>query len=66
MVQRLLKISTLKVTEAIQSALREYAQLRKSVVETDGLLVALLEQQDSVGRKIIEKICDDPKRLSIK
>ena len=47
MVQRLLKISTLKVTEAIQSALREYAQLRKSVVETDGLLVALLEQQDS-------------------
>ena len=60
MVQRLLKISTLKVTEAIQVALREYAQLRKSVVETDGLLVALLEQQDSVGRKIIEKICDDP------
>ena len=63
MVQRLLKISTLKVTEAIQVALREYAQLRKSVVQSDGLLVAILEQQDSVGRKIIEKLCDDPESV---
>lgn len=48
MVQRLLKISTVKVTEALQAALMEYANQRKSVVGAEGILVALVDQKDSI------------------
>src|SRR5574343_463653 len=41
MVQRLLKNSTVKVTEALQAALMEYANQKKAVVGAEGILVAL-------------------------
>ena len=45
MVQRLIKNSTVKVTEALQAALMEYANQRKSVVGPEGILVALIDQK---------------------
>ncbi|MFW7378199.1 MAG: ATP-dependent Clp protease ATP-binding subunit [Oligoflexus sp.] len=59
MVQRLLKISTVKVTEALQAALMEYANQRKSVVGPEGILIALLDQKDSIATKIINEIGKD-------
>ena len=53
MVQRLLKISTVKVTEALQAALMEYANQKKSVVGGEGILIALLDQKDSIVSKIL-------------
>jgi ATP-dependent Clp protease ATP-binding subunit ClpC len=55
MVQRLLKISTVKVTEALQAALMEYANQRKSVVGAEGVLLALLDQKDSIALKIMHE-----------
>ena len=60
MVQRLLKISTVKVTEALQAALMEYANQRKSVVGPEGILVALLDQKDSIVLKIFNELDLDP------
>lgn len=59
MVQRLLKNSTVKVTEALQAALMEYANQRKSVVGPEGILIALLDQKDSIALKIINDIGKD-------
>ncbi len=56
MVQRLIKNSTVKVTEALQAALMEYANQRKSVVGPEGILVALLDQKDSIAIKIINNL----------
>jgi ATP-dependent Clp protease ATP-binding subunit ClpC len=56
MVQKLLKISTVKVTEALQAALMEYANQRKAVVGAEGLLMALLDQKDSIVVKIINEL----------
>lgn len=56
MVQRLIKNSTVKVTEALQAALMEYANQRKSVVGPEGILIALIDQKDSVVIKIINHL----------
>ncbi|MFY7930527.1 MAG: Clp protease N-terminal domain-containing protein, partial [Oligoflexus sp.] len=63
MVQRLLKISTVKVTEALQAALMEYANQRKSVVGAEGVLLALLDQKDSIALKIMNEQDLDPGTL---
>ena len=56
MVQNLIKKSTLKVTEVLQSALMEYANQKKSVVGSEGILVALLDQKDSIALKIFNHL----------
>ena len=56
MVQRLLKNSTVKVTEALQAALMEYANQKKSVVGAEGLLVALIDQKDSIVTKVLNEM----------
>jgi ATP-dependent Clp protease ATP-binding subunit ClpC len=63
MVQRLLKISTVKVTEALQAALMEYANQRRAVVGAEGLLMALLDQKDSIVVKIINELDRDAGEL---
>ena len=55
MPQRLLRNATVKVTELVQKAITELASLRKAVVVPDVLLLALIEQQDSV----FHKVCDE-------
>ncbi|MBC7660165.1 MAG: AAA family ATPase [Chitinophagaceae bacterium] len=59
MVQRLLKISTVKVTEALQAALMEYANQKKSVVGSEGILIALIDQKDSVVTRILNELDKD-------
>ena len=61
--QRLLKNSTLKVAEAIQNALVEHANQRKSMVSAEGVLIALVEQKDSIAIKIIEELQKDTDAL---
>lgn len=63
MVQRLLKISTVKVTEALQAALMEYANQRRSVVGPEGILIALLDQKDSIVIKIFQELDRDSGEL---
>jgi ATP-dependent Clp protease ATP-binding subunit ClpC len=63
MVQRLLKISTIKVTEALQAALMEYANQRKSVIGAEGILLALLDQKDSIVLKILNELDGDAGQL---
>lgn len=60
MVQKLIKNSTVKVTEALQMALMEYANQRKSVVGPEGILVALLDQKNSIILKILNHLDRDP------
>ncbi|SME90123.1 ATP-dependent Clp protease ATP-binding subunit [Pseudobacteriovorax antillogorgiicola] len=60
MVQRLIKNSTVKVTEALQAALMEYANQRKSVVGPEGILVALVDQKDSIVIKVLNELDKDP------
>ena len=63
MVQRLLKISTVKVTEALQAALMEYANQKKSVVGSEGILIALIDQKDSVVTRIMKELNLDAAEL---
>ena len=56
MVQKLIKNSTLKVTEVLQSALMEYANQKKSVVGAEGILMALIDQKDSIVIKVINEL----------
>lgn len=56
MVQRLIKNSTVKVAEALQSALMEYANQRRSVVGAEGILVALIDQKDSIVLRVFQEI----------
>ena len=56
MVQRLIKNSTVKVTEALQAALMEYANQRKSAVGPEGILIALIDQHDSIVLKIFNHL----------
>ncbi len=53
--QRLLKNSTQKVAEALQKTLMDHANQSKSIVCAEGLLLALVEQKDSIVLKIIEE-----------
>lgn len=59
MVQRLLKISTVKVTEALQAALMEYANQRRAVVGAEGLLMALIDQKDSIVIRLLNEMNRD-------
>lgn len=56
MPQRLLRNSTTKVAEALQSAIMELANLRKGVVTSEFILMALIEQKDSIGIKIMDEL----------
>ena len=63
MVQRLLKNSTAKVAEVLQMALVEHTNLRKSVVCAEGIMIALLEQKDSVAIKVFHDLKLDPGKV---
>lgn len=56
MVQKLLKISTEKVTEALQMALMESANQRKSILCAEAILIALIDQKDSIVIKIFNEL----------
>lgn len=51
--QKLLKISTSKVAEAVQAAFMEIASQKKLLLIPEPLLVALLDQQDSIILKVM-------------
>jgi ATP-dependent Clp protease ATP-binding subunit ClpC len=59
MQQRLLRISTSKVAEALQAAIAELANLRKGLVSADAMLMALVDQKDSVVLKIFDELRKD-------
>lgn len=59
MVQKLLKISTEKVTEALQMALMESANQRKSILCAEAILIALIDQKDSIVTKIFNELSLD-------
>ena len=63
LVQKLLKISTVKVTEALQAALIENANQRKSVVGPESILIALFDQKESIVVKILTEIGLDPNEV---
>ena len=48
MPQRLLRNSTVKVAELLQKAITEVASMRKSVLTSEFIFMALLEQKDSI------------------
>ncbi len=56
MAQRFLKNSTVKVAEALQTAIMELANLRKAVVNSEVLLLSLMEQKDSIVIKIFDEL----------
>jgi ATP-dependent Clp protease ATP-binding subunit ClpC len=61
--QRLLKNSTMKVAEALQAALMELANLRKTLVTADIVLLAVIEQKDSIANKIFEELKLNPAEI---
>ena len=63
MPQRLLRNSTIKVAEAIQRAISEVASLRKSVLTSDFILMALIEQKDSIVLKVFDELKLDTQNL---
>ncbi|MEZ4742499.1 MAG: hypothetical protein R3B45_08635 [Bdellovibrionota bacterium] len=56
MPQRLLRNSTIKVAEILQSAITELANMKKGVVTAEFLLMATLEQKDSIALKIFDEL----------
>ena len=56
MVQRIIKNSTGKVAEALQMAIIEHANQKKSIVSAEGVLLALLEQKDSIILKVLDEL----------
>lgn len=56
MPQRLLRNSTVKVAEILQTAISELANMRKGVVTAEILLMATLEQKDSIVLKIFDEL----------
>ena len=63
MVQRLIKNSTHKVAEALQKTLMEHANQQKAVVCAEGILLALLEQRDSIVEKVLEELQLDATKI---
>jgi ATP-dependent Clp protease ATP-binding subunit ClpC len=59
MPQRLLRNSTSKVSEALQSAIMEAANLRKGVVAAEFILLSLVEQEDSIVLKVLDELGRD-------
>ncbi len=56
MPQRLLKNSTHKVAELLQRSIMELANVRKGVLTPDLILVALMDQKDSIVLKILDEL----------
>lgn len=56
MPQRLLRNSTVKVAELFQKVITELASLRKGVITVEFILMALLEQKDSIALKIFDEM----------
>lgn len=56
MSQAFLRSATKKVGEAIQSAVMELANMRKSVITSEAILLTLTEQQDSIVLKIFDDL----------
>ena len=59
MAQMLLRTATSKVAEALQGAIMELVNLQKSVVTAEVLILALVEQKDSVVIRIFEELKRD-------
>ena len=59
MAQMLLRNATSKVAEALQGAIMELVNLQKSVVTAEVLILALVEQKDSVVIRIFEELKRD-------
>ena len=59
MAQMLLRNATSKVAEALQGAIMELVNLQKSVVTAEVLILALIEQKDSVVIRIFEELKRD-------
>ena len=56
MPQKYIRKSTQKVSDAFQAAVTEIANLRKTILTPDSLLMALIEQKDSVFGKTIDEL----------
>ena len=56
MPQRYLKNSTAKLGETLQSAIIELANMRKSLLSAEMLLLSLVEQKDSIALKVFDEI----------
>jgi ATP-dependent Clp protease ATP-binding subunit ClpC len=52
----MLRNSTVKVNEVFQRAIMEVANLRKGVVAAEFILMALIEQEDSIALKIFDEL----------
>jgi len=61
--QNFLRNSTIKVTEALQAAIMELANLRKAVVASEVVLWSLIEQNDSVVLRIFDEMGEDTGEL---
>lgn len=59
MAQMLLRNATSKVAEALQGAIMELVNLQKSVVTAEVLILALIEQKDSIVLRIFEELKRD-------
>jgi ATP-dependent Clp protease ATP-binding subunit ClpC len=59
MAQNLLRNCTQKVGEALQAALMELANLQKAVVTAEFMLMALVEQKDSIVLRIFDEMRKD-------
>ncbi len=56
MPQRLLRNSTTKVAELLQKAISELANLRRGILTSDFILMALLDQKDSIALKVLDEL----------
>jgi ATP-dependent Clp protease ATP-binding subunit ClpA len=56
MSQTFLRHSTAKVAELLQKAISELASLRRGVVSPEFILMALIEQKDSVALKVFDEL----------
>ena len=59
MPQRFLRNSTVKVGEALQIAIMELANQRKGLVTAEFILLALVEQKDSVVVRVLDELGKD-------
>ncbi len=59
MAQMLLRNATTKVAEALQGAIMELANQQKSVVTAEVMILALVEQKDSIVLRIFEELKRD-------
>lgn len=65
MPQRFLRNSTSKVSEAMQSAIRELANLRKGLLTSDAILMSLIEQKDSIVLRILDELELDSQKIRL-